>query len=69
MAFNNRKEYVEWMNGEQCLNEESDKYYNHIPECEECNYQDKIIAYQKYGHSEVDKICRICLGLGKYSKK
>jgi len=68
MSFKNREEYEEWIQRgklEECDNKINYKY---VPDCNNCNYAEKISNYEHLGWSSVPKLCRICLGLGKYKK-
>jgi len=68
MNFENRREYDEWIDEGQIL-EEDVRILPSVPECEKCNFQQKIIDYEKHGYEGVHKTCRICLGLGRYKTK
>ena len=68
MNFENRREYDEWIENGQML-EEDVKILPLVPECEKCNFQQKIIDYEKHGYRGVRKACRICLKLGRYKRR
>ena len=69
MLFEDRTEYDNWIKSGMPEQWGKNNKYSYAPDCANCNYAKIINDYEKLGWNGVHKVCRICLGLGKYKKK
>jgi len=66
MAFKDRKEYEEWIENGKIEEWQEGLNYKYVPDCDKCDCAELISKYENEGWRSVCKLCRICLGLGKF---